>query len=376
MLPPGDLPSLPTTVVGGPASAGAGLSDAEIRRLDTGAELNLGVAQTATTLSPARARELARTAGSAAAAYLGGADVRTFNVAAKGLGACWWRATHEKDRALAAEVEQAAGLVAGCGSRLRHEAAAALRSAWAGPDELPVVPEPPPGAVGFHALAGGPSRTLGLFQAGAGRRFRLRSSCAYLGAGVGSGPTMYQRAWKPPSSLEQTTAEPVRPQTSAETWDGVIAWLERVPAGEPVLLFGMPVVPARVLAATGATVVNAHNGSLPAVRGLDALAWSVALGEAPTATAHEVVAEVDAGRVLAVARLSPFPLGTVADRLKQAQCVVLAAALTVPRSDHGHRAPGPGRYFGRMHPYLRRILDDVTQAHVAPALPEGTRHGN
>lgn len=372
MLTPGDLPAeladghrdeqrAPSWQPG--AMDSVHTDDAATQSWDVCGELNLGVARTAATLSDERCGALLTVSSAFARAYLDGADLRRLNIAAKALGACWQRA-HRGDLARPGDASDSARLIAAATVRMRSHVTAALRTAA----DRPAAPEAQPaGGDAVHVLAGSGSGTFALFAQLYGHRIDIVSTLAYAGTGVG-GSAMYAHAWKPPNSAAAAVVTaPRQTEATSASWDGVATWLSDLLPGSKVLLFGMPVVPARVLAHAPGLVLNAHNGALPGLRGLDALAWATAIGTPPTATAHEVVAEVDAGLPLAAIEVALHPLPTVADRLKRAQCAALVAALPSRSGNAAHPVGAVttrGRYYGRMHPHLRRVLDSVVAEHL------------
>jgi methionyl-tRNA formyltransferase len=129
-----------------------------------------------------------------------------------------------------------------------------------------------------------------------------------------------------------------------------------------VILAGMPVVPAAVLATARLGVINAHNGALPAYRGMDAVGWALLNGDSVTCTVHIARPAVDAGEVIADLGVPPAPAGTLRSRVKDAQVTLLldAAAFTARHGRLPAAAPqraGAGRHYYRMHPHLKRLLD-------------------
>jgi len=339
------------------------VDDAATERWEVCRDLNLGASDMAAELDDAACRRLLNLSAATASAYLAGADLRRLNVAAKAFGVCWCYVNETGNSALRGQAAKATRLLARGTVRMRAQVTEAFARDGhpAGEVQTPLMPraERPP----YNVLAGSGSRGFARFVQLFGRHVELRSWCAFSGGTVGGGQIMYATAWTPPQQAERPEPPAVNhPRIEVADWQGVASWLSTAPAAQATLLFGMPVVPNWVLARSGNVVLNAHNGALPTMRGLDALAWSLALGEPPTATAHEVVARVDAGPAVAVRKLASYPVKTVSARLKDAQCVALAAALL---DDTGRPVdtiePISGaRYFGRMHPLLRRVMDSVT----------------
>ncbi|RGD59428.1 hypothetical protein DR950_17965 [Kitasatospora xanthocidica] len=127
-----------------------------------------------------------------------------------------------------------------------------------------------------------------------------------------------------------------------------------------LVLIGMDVVPATVLAVPGLGTINAHNGTLPGYRGMDAVAWAVLAGDPVECSVHHVTADVDAGHVLA-AREVPTGTPDLRQAVKDTQlelltdvCRHVAATGILPA---GQPQTGTPRRHYRMHPALRQRLD-------------------
>jgi hypothetical protein len=134
-----------------------------------------------------------------------------------------------------------------------------------------------------------------------------------------------------------------------------------------VILAGMPVVPAPVLAIARLGVINAHNGALPAYRGMDAVGWAFLSNDPVVCTLHIARPAVDAGEVIATLPVPAAPGGTLKFRVKDAQVtLLLAAAAFTARCgrlpDASPQQPGAGRQYYRLHPHLKRLLDDSPYA--------------
>ena len=124
----------------------------------------------------------------------------------------------------------------------------------------------------------------------------------------------------------------------------------------------MPVVPAPVLATARLGAINAHNGALPAYRGMDAVGWALLNNDPVVCTAYIARPAVDAGEVIAALPVPVSPAGTLKSRVKDAQVALLiaAAGLTAAHGrlpDASPQPPGPGRQYYRMHPHIKRLLD-------------------
>jgi len=176
--------------------------------------------------------------------------------------------------------------------------------------------------------------------------------------------TSYAGAWYPPEDATWASTPPLSPgvpQATARTWDEVEAILHARGA-DLVILAGMPVVPARVLAIVRLGVINAHNGALPSYRGMDAVGWALLNNDPVVCTLHIARPAVDAGEAIAALPVAAAPGGTLRFRVKDAQVALLVAAAAFT-ARHGQlpdarpQQPGTGRQYYRLHPHLKRLLD-------------------
>ncbi|WP_327073225.1 formyltransferase family protein [Kitasatospora purpeofusca] len=130
-----------------------------------------------------------------------------------------------------------------------------------------------------------------------------------------------------------------------------------------LVLIGMDVIPPTVLAVPLLGTINAHNGALPAYRGMDAVAWAVLTGQPVVCSVHHVTEQVDAGHVLATSDVptdAPDLRQAVKDtqlRLLTDVCRHVATTGALPA---GQPQTGPTRRYYRMHPALRHLLDAAT----------------
>jgi hypothetical protein len=177
----------------------------------------------------------------------------------------------------------------------------------------------------------------------------------------------YDRAWYPPDVAEPlgTTAGPTKGPDLAEVhtpdWEAVAAVL-RATGPAAVILVGMPIVPAGILDLVPHGFVNAHNGALPAYRGMDAVGWALLNGDPVVCTAHVARAVVDTGEVLAQAPVQLAPLGALRRRVKDCQIRLLLEVvdqiLAIGQVPAGIAQESmDGRLYYRMHPHLKRVLD-------------------
>lgn len=191
-------------------------------------------------------------------------------------------------------------------------------------------------------------------------------------AGEPVGPSNYARAWYPDNPDQARSAETLPGLDGfavgrARSWQQVADMLAMMDT-DLVLLAGMPIVPPMVLAAARLGVVNAHNGALPALRGMDAVGWALLTNQPIVCTAHMARARVDAGEILATTAMDPAPAPTLAARVACAQrhLLVAVARYTTVTGRLPDLMPqqGPGRQYYRLHPHLKRILDDSPYNHA------------
>ncbi|MEO5825524.1 MAG: formyltransferase family protein [Gemmatimonadales bacterium] len=143
-----------------------------------------------------------------------------------------------------------------------------------------------------------------------------------------------------------------------------------------VLLRGTDIVKPATIEAAG-TVLNVHYGPLPAIRGVDAIQWSVLLGLKPTLTLHRVDAGIDTGEIIMTRELPLRGCQSFADVSDHADhlspelfrdgCIALGGGGV-------NATPNPGelgRQYYRMHPYLLalandRLLADASSGEASP----------
>lgn len=94
------------------------------------------------------------------------------------------------------------------------------------------------------------------------------------------------------------------------------------------------------LRACGHIVLNCHSGPLPAVRGMNALEWSLLLGHATGVTVHLIDEGIDTGPVLEWVEVQPVP-GDTLDSLRERLVLIGAESLVrwVLRALKGELAP-------------------------------------
>jgi folate-dependent phosphoribosylglycinamide formyltransferase PurN len=192
--------------------------------------------------------------------------------------------------------------------------------------------------------------------------------------------SVYARAWYPgpvkpvptPGTSSGTggelrNAHPSRIRTAHGDWAAVIDAV-RAARTDLLVLLGMDVVPSHVLDVPRLGTINAHNGALPAYRGMDAVAWAVLAGDPVVCSVHVVTPDVDAGDVLAEMTVpygacdqAPDLPDDLRRRVKRAQIALLTQTCRKTASmsalPAGRPQAGPARRYHRMHPSLRRLLD-------------------
>lgn len=201
------------------------------------------------------------------------------------------------------------------------------------------------------------------------------------GPGTTPPSSAYASAWYPPPhapaplSAWPTAQAPGVPQahvahrdwpaaaTALTTWDCDL-----------LVLLGMEVVPASLLAAPRTATINAHNGALPTYRGMDAVAWALLAGDDPMCSVHLVTETVDAGDVLSQAAV-PAGSPNLRAAVKAAQISLLTDVCrhfhTTGALPPGRHQTGTARTFYRMHPALRRVLDQRHPPAPAPPTSKG-----
>jgi folate-dependent phosphoribosylglycinamide formyltransferase PurN len=258
---------------------------------------------------------------------------------------------------------------------------------------VPHAPHPPPApaseimklqhphAARVTVFAGRGSRGLALFRAAAQAAHLQLTGVLLHDPGQSALPatSAYAEAWYPaPHHTGQRAAPQTVPARTPPTitighrdWAAAAEQMRRWKTDLLVLL-GMDIVPEAVLQAASLGTINAHNGALPAYRGMDAIGWTLLAGDPPTCSVHYALPEPDAGAVLSEQTL-PADSPNLRQAVKDTQtkllihtCRTLAETGALPPARPQN---GPARRFYRMHPALRRLLDQRTR----PTLdgPEG-----
>lgn len=197
----------------------------------------------------------------------------------------------------------------------------------------------------------------------------IRTVCWYAPSTAQTGaPSSYSRAWYPPTPHAPAATPGIPdnvPVTTARSWDQVTAAILAADA-DLVLLVGMPVVPSRVLDTATLGVLNAHNGALPHYRGMDAVGWALLHNHPIVCSLHLARPAVDTGEVIATHPVPTTPTATLAARVKTAQLRLLlaGAAHVASTGTLPDLTPQPtaGTQYYRLHPHLKRVLDDSPYA--------------
>jgi hypothetical protein len=359
------------------ASAGpaAGPDEAEVallRAFETAPLWTVPVGQSTAWLGPAAARAWLGLAAHWAVLARQSGDARFLNTACKLLGAAWARYRES------AQVPAGLLAVAAAAAQAVEAASASIACQLAGR----IIPTSGPGQQHYRiqrpavlADAGEQAPAIMLLAAaGSGTARRLAAEAATAGVPVSRlcwyaaredhppGESAYAQAWYPPdagTAARDWQVPPGTPQVTARDWDEAAAALR---GADLVILAGMPVVPAALLATARIGVINAHNGALPVYRGMDAVGWALLNGDPATCTVHIARPAVDAGEVIAALIVPPAPAGTLRSRVKDAQVALLldAAAFTARHGrlpDATPQRAGAGRHYYRLHPHLKRLLD-------------------
>lgn len=112
-------------------------------------------------------------------------------------------------------------------------------------------------------------------------------------------------------------------------------------------------------------VINAHMGVLPAWRGMHVAEWAMLSGGEVGCTVHRVDAGIDTGPILAVRRLDPAGIRSIAElraRVDALQLATLAevvaeAVRTGALPEGVPQRREEGRQYFAMHPALRAVLE-------------------
>ena len=348
-----------------------------LRAFETASLWTVPVAGSTAGLDPATARAWLALAARWACLNRPTRDLRFLNIACKLLGAVWARyrqlapGTEAGHRELITAAAAVAKVIEDASADIRRRLAGRL-ILHAGQDQ--------PHSYQRHGMPDGtstrPPAIVVLASSGSGTARRIAAEAATAGVPVSlvcwhspshadpPAETSYAQAWYPPEDAPPARSWPLSPgvpQATTRTWDDAAAIL-RARDADLVILAGMPVVPTPVLATARLGVINAHNGALPAYRGMDAVGWALLNNDPVVCTAHIARPAVDAGEVIAALPVPASPAGTLKSRVKDAQVALLiaAAAFTAAHGrlpDASPQQPGPGRQYYRMHPHIKRLLD-------------------
>jgi hypothetical protein len=304
-------------------------------------------------------------------------DLRYLNTACKLLGAVWIRhRRHTEFGSVTSRLAEVGHTLDAATARLRTRLA--RRVVLAEPTTTITGPAPRVtgcGSARIAVLAGAGSRSAArLVTAATSVGVPITGVCRYAPPGGRLAvPSNYSAAWYPPclpdDGATATVAEHVR-VTEATTWDAVA---DALAGTDLVLLAGMSIVPPRVLEVARLGVLNAHNGILPAVRGMDAVGWALLHNQPIVCTLHLARPKVDTGEMIAAHPVPTAPTATLAARVKATQLRLLLAGAahvaTTSALPDATPQPAGGIQYYRLHPHLKRVLDASPYGHDAVIQP-------
>jgi phosphoribosylglycinamide formyltransferase-1 len=137
---------------------------------------------------------------------------------------------------------------------------------------------------------------------------------------------------------------------------------------------GGGIIREAMLQAAGGRVLNAHAGPLPAVRGMNAVEWSILLGRKPCVTIHYIDAGIDTGPPIGIEEPIPVEPGDTVDILRDKALVASIKGLRKAASGLGEDVPSPrpdagsAKQFYVMHPLLKDILERRLRRPAGPRL--------
>lgn len=209
---------------------------------------------------------------------------------------------------------------------------------------------------GWHALKDAAGRLM---------RPTARSGSADLDALLPSGTSVLPEslaAWALALGVEHHSVGSLNEPGVVEL---VRAW------GADLLLYnGGGILRAPLLSALNGPVLNAHAGPLPEIRGMNAVEWSVLLGEPTTVTIHQIDEGIDTGRVW---KQIPVPIepGDTIERLRAraVRCGVAGLLEALRARESGELAfesarPARGRQCFVLAPALRELLARRLESHA------------
>ena len=130
-----------------------------------------------------------------------------------------------------------------------------------------------------------------------------------------------------------------------------------------MILAGTPIIRAPILKVPKLGTLNAHQGALPAYRGMNVIEWAILEGASPAVSIHFVDPGVDTGDIVIAEKIPIVEGDTFASirfRAGRQQCEMLARAarqaLSGPLTRRPQRAE-EGRQFYSMHPRLKAIAE-------------------
>lgn len=108
-------------------------------------------------------------------------------------------------------------------------------------------------------------------------------------------------------------------------------------------------------------IFNAHAGPLPAVRGMNAIEWSVLLGAAPAVTVHRIDRGIDTGEIYFRLPLHVTEASTIESLRDEADALTVAGLAEAARLHQKgalspeRNPPQSGQQYFTMHPYLLQL---------------------
>jgi methionyl-tRNA formyltransferase len=146
-----------------------------------------------------------------------------------------------------------------------------------------------------------------------------------------------------------------------------------------VVYGGGGILPPAFIDAAGGRILNAHAGPLPAIRGMNAIEWSLLLDYDPTVTVHVIDRGIDTGAALT---WHPVPVqpGDTIEKLRMRSVAIgveaLFQILQHPPSAVGSAEPATQRQCFILAPALRELLDRrLSEGRYAPLVTPGV-HGS
>jgi methionyl-tRNA formyltransferase len=182
---------------------------------------------------------------------------------------------------------------------------------------------------------------------------------------------MVRRLLAAPRALLQTTQDPVMTLESETTAQGgrflIVQDVNSEEARRALsdlhvdlmILGGAPIVKAPILRVPRIGTLNAHQGPLPQLRGMNVIEWALLEGIPPTITVHFVDPGVDTGDIVAMERIPIHPGDTlVSVRATASRVQSELLARTAYEADRGSlprrsQRREEGKQYYAVHPRLK-----------------------